>query len=437
MIEVQSLRWLLICLLGASLPGCGIFPTHLHDPGRLKLAEEVRDEMAQYRANAPNMYAAMLENLERFKREEDWLIGELAANSDTAFVTRIPTAKGSELRADLEDLRTEIGNLQTVIYSGAATDADSKAKRKVALNGAKKAVNAAKAEVKNAKDAVTKWNGQVALLQGLIERIPDLKGTLSSDDVDHETILEKLRALKDVEISFKDADGKEKKKKTGDLLKELGKEWGGDQPADLSPFAGAPGLSVEIAVAGLELAEIEQKRASAELEYLKQRAVLMEDTLLLSELASELVNMAQAWALPEKDRVLNYVAVKRATAPRDWKQSIHGAKDRKATEDEIRENAKKLRAEINAVHRLLVSLRYHAVARSIVRRQQAIYPLELARLDHQRSIVRSKLADEAWQALVGTGLESLVAFHRGGWKQEHIANFIRLAQAGALIAIAN
>ena len=66
-----------------------------------------------------------------------------------------------------------------------------------------------------------------------------------------------------------------------------------------------------------------------------------------------------------------------------------------------------------------------------------MFKLELRRLDHQRSILRSKLADEAWQALVGTGLESLVAFHRGGWKPEHLANFLRLAQAAALIAIAD
>ncbi len=70
-------------------------------------------------------------------------------------------------------------------------------------------------------------------------------------------------------------------------------------------------------------------------------------------------------------------------------------------------------------------------------RSRAVYKLELERLKHQRSILRSKLADEAWQALVGTGLESLVAFHRGGWKPEHLANFLRLAQAAALIAIAD
>ena len=69
-------------LLANAIAGCGLLPTHLHDPDRLKVAEGIRDEMAQYRANAPGMYAAMLENLERFKVEEDWLLGELAANSD-------------------------------------------------------------------------------------------------------------------------------------------------------------------------------------------------------------------------------------------------------------------------------------------------------------------------------------------------------------------
>ena len=77
------------------------------------------------------------------------------------------------------------------------------------------------------------------------------------------------------------------------------------------------------------------------------------------------------------------------------------------------------------------------MARAIVKRAEATYELDLQRLSHEHSIVRSKIADETWRALIGSGLESLVAYEEGGFKPEHLANLLRLVQAVALIAIAD
>jgi hypothetical protein len=526
-------------LLTGGCANFSILPSHLHNPDREKLAKEVRDEMKEYRTNAPGMYAAMLTNLETFKKEEDWLLSELAANSDTAFITALPTMKGLKLANDLEKIKNEILVLQTRIHGDNQIDAEvsdekekklfkdvitkakddvkdaqvvvGKAKTEEEKSVAKKAlenaekkqadveknikdlkdakvklvkaktnlknankpsekveaqkvvaqqktvvklakskikaenkVAMAQKEVKDVKENLTKWNGQVALFQNLIGQFPDLKKKLTEDEVKLDDLFETFKLLAATEIKYKDADGNDKAEKISKLIKifEADKKVNSDA---LFSIASAPGLSVELAIMGLELAQIQQKREAAELNYLRMRAVLMEDTLLSSHLALNLVEKSIIRKMNEDQNWISFVAVKKSHAPDVWNipnksHSVWGmpidesAKLKK--DQEIRNRAKKYQDVVDSVHDGLISLRFHSVARSIVRRQNSVYELELKRLKHQQSILQSKLGDEAWQALVGTGLESLVSFHQGGFKEEHLNTLIRLGQAGAVIALA-
>ncbi len=416
----------------AMLAGCGILPSHVHNAERLKTAETARDELASYREKAPELYAAMLQNLERFKQEEDWLIAELAANADTAFITKLPTATGEWLREDRKKIRKEIEELNVQLRQEMGVDAPKTDNVNEEIKASKTAVKAAKEGLTCAKATVTEWNAQTAFFHVLLAEGPKLKSGITAGNLTLGSAFDLAKGFAEKEVAFKGADGKDKKRKIKDFLKPGKKPDDDDKkpkdaaksscpatdrknqrlPIAFNPILKAPGLAVELANLGLKLAQAEQKRAEEQLGHLRSRAEVFEKTLLEMELASELVKLATKSGLAKKETIQGYL------------ESGGPAGGQNKT-------------KINNVHDRLLSLRYQALARSIIKRSAALFRLELARLSHERSIHRSRNADDVWHTLAGSGLEGLVAYERGGLKPEHLANILRLAQAAALVAIAN
>jgi hypothetical protein len=84
----------------------------------------------------------------------------------------------------------------------------------------------------------------------------------------------------------------------------------------------------------------------------------------------------------------------------------------------------------------LVAARRLVIADAMLTRTEHLLNLAATRLDHEDSIVASRAHDEAWRAVMRSGLAGLVAFHNGGFTSEDAANIIRIAQAIALAFIA-
>ena len=429
-------QWSAVALSAVLIGGCTIL-SHIHDPSRLKVAEEASKELSAYQEKAPEMYSAMLQNLARFKQEEDALLAELAANADTAFITTLPTATEKNLKEDRGKIRTEIGNLRRKIQDDVKAYYAEKERAEASKKEVKREVEDFKNEVRDAEKDLTDWNAQVAFFQELIPKVPKLTKELKNDKASFGDVFEKFGKVVDTEVTFLDAKGETKTRKISIFLDSSEKKDPRKVFRRLSSGLKAPGLALELATLGLQLAQNEQKRVTAQLTYLRQRVALMQDAMLVTELATALLDEAKepTRVLPDGDSMVQFVARTRTKAPQVWTATID-SDITKETKKNPCKDAKCWQALVKEVHSTLVGLRYHAVARSIVLRQSALYALERSRIEHRRSIARSKIADEAWQALVGSGLESLIDYERGGFKPEHLANFLRLVQFAALLEIA-
>ena len=401
--------------------GCSLVPTHLHHPDRLKAAEEAKSEMSAYAEKAPEIYATILLNLERFKQEEDWLLGELAANIDTAFITALATTTGSLLATRRKTLQENIEKLRAKIHGGTAADISKGEELKTSIKKAKTAVNEAKLEVKKVKDRITERNAQIAFFQKLISEYPKVSKGLKEGEASITDLFGKLEEFRSVEVTYLDADGKPDKRKfekffEPDNADEKVPE--AEMSEDLKTVLNAPGLALELATLGLQLAETKKKTVEAEFTYLQQRGNLMEDTLLATGLADALLKEASSTAqkLPDRNKFIEIVSLSRAKSPSVWSSKIDPRKKKVEEEKRIVKDASTWRDNVDRVHQKLKGLRYLAVSRSIVSRQNAIYGLELKRIDHQRSILRSAIADAAWRSLASSGINGLVAFEKGGFK---------------------
>jgi hypothetical protein len=70
--------------------------------------------------------------------------------------------------------------------------------------------------------------------------------------------------------------------------------------------------------------------------------------------------------------------------------------------------AQKFFTQILDMKEILKGLRKLALADSISKRTEAMLKIDLARLDHEESILRSRVHDEAWQATLKSGVTGLV-----------------------------
>ncbi len=458
-------------LIGAAtlgLAACGQLPTHLHDPERQSVAESIQSELRTYAQNAPKMYVAMQENLESFKVEEEALLADLAATADRAMQTRLPSLTFSEwcgaVETDAEDTarcvrppggeslvagwRSDIAALdELVVTETEQLDRalkDALGRRK----GAADAVGEHRKLVAEAKAAVDERSRNVAFFEAVLSKVPPI--AVAGDGAeDFSAVLSRAKTAGATEFEFplvggscsgdKSEDGKTCRTTVRDTLAagvEAALE--ADDTA-LGRFARTPGLAIEVATLGLRIEQARLSSALLDLDHLQRRQDLLEDAYSAIRLSEILLDEGEQFVTTAADgleadgvgmdtTVYKYLSLRRATAP--------------AFVERERDTGKVLAAsalterKVGAAHGVLVALRYHALASSMVEREKAMLPVALARLDHERSITQSMAADAAWQALVQSGAAGLVAFHRTGWKPEHLANLLRLAQAAALIAIA-
>jgi hypothetical protein len=462
------------------LSGCGFLPSHVHNEGKAKIATAAQARMQQYSKNAPAMYTAMSANVDKFKIEEDYLLGELARNFHTALITKLPTLtwKAVAERAD------DGGKRVTKFHQRAGKEGQDLRKR-IDLAQARSAtaesqVAKAKTEVKAAREDISAWNAYIALLQQGFKNLPDNVKALDAGNgvATLKGLGEAAKAIGDKEIVFTDADGKEVRKKVSKIVMEQAQKIGADitgknekgQPL----FPKAPGISLRIMNHALELAELELRKAETDLEQANERLELFQDalseTLVARQLFADVKKEAgarnptevpvQSIALVWRNAGITLDSFTSKKAPVDAPQAPQApqpAQDQtplplrplplrplplespQPGQNEVSpENlASALWGHENSVAEFAYILRRLAIAESILARNESLFSVKVARLEHQHSIAQSALADATYRSLIQAQLDGLVSYHQGGFTKEDAANIVRLAQSIALFAIAN
>jgi len=422
-------------LLG--LGGCSFIPSHIHNEAKATTARQARDAMAEYSKNAPKMYSSMLINVDRFRTEETYLLADLATNASDSLVTKAPSMIWSGLSERLEKKTTELNGLKVSLGETAAAALGEQTAILANAKSLAERLAAARAALKAAKDDVTSWNATIALIRDAIGQLPASSGSRSGSAALSD-VQSAIKAAANRQIEFVDADGTTVKtsvseivqKRVPALLESLNGS-GGDG-AVVKALPDAPGLQVVLATLGLELAQVEQRRAQVRLERIAQTIEVLDDAQVQLAVADKLLDPAKTWAdalARTSPRSNAFVEISRARM-----QAL--AKIPPSTAEPMRADFQPMLDAINAASLSLVNLRDVVVGESILARVSSTTPVALARIEHTRSIVESSINDRQYQAVINSGLAGLVAYHEGGLTSEDIANVIRFVQAVAVGVLA-
>ena len=171
----------------------------------------------------------------------------------------------------------------------------------------------------------------------------------------------------------------------------------------------APGLTVVILSLGDDLARMQKQRGQLELNHLSTRLALLQDaqgTDRSCEVAIQIID----------DRVVEG-HFKHTAKPVD---TINQLKNR--TDDQPLQDAFKV-------------LAYYSIARVLNTARRDDLRVRLAVLEHEYEIRLAQVNAREREAVIGRGLEGLVAYHSGGLTAEDVANLLRAAQTAGLAAI--
>lgn len=403
----------ILLLFFVILPSCGMLPSHLHNPSREASAVESQQLMKEYAQKAPGMYDAMLENLELFKLQEDFLLAELTKNYESSLATKGPSKSWVDFIKELELLEFEANTFDTRIANEVTNFLNEMGINITESKLAAKKVEEAQKAVEQMRKTVDQWSQLNALLRDAFARLPDVLKELQQEDKQDggslEKIADSLNKLGKTKISYVNSKGNKEEKEINKIVVNTASLFRKSNISSTLP--NAPGIDLIILNLGLELAEVEQKKAKAKLDSLVARASLFEEALIIRNvtklLISNAINKARAFtdSTPLRSILRQY---------------------------NDRNNEAKIEITNNIISSVLFTVRIASLSQSLLARSKASLRLGLARLNHHDSIVKSSINDEAWQAVIRSGIAGLVSYHMAGWSEEDTANLVRSAQAIAL-----
>ena len=432
-----------------SVLGCSLMPSHIHNTEHLASAEKVTGELAEYAKNSPAMYQAMITNLGKFEVEENRVLDDLIQNRTAAIISDMPFKTPNQLwvlegSCDQNSIIMECKILDNIssVENEVLKKANSYLKKmkviKIDIASASAAIKATKEAIEDAKSDVTNWNKSIALLKkGLSDfSSPSQDDNAESTNGSIQELSKKLQETGKKEVEFIDANGKTKTesiaKILGDQLKVENKD--GQVALDLPD---APGNTLVILTLGLELAEIQKRRAIFRMSQLAERAELYEDINGGALLAKDLLlqDSKKFKGLKDsKDLTLEIYMMNKSILSRAEQQKLNKLKTLKnAGFAKIFQEFGNYRADMLGMLRNVQNL---VLSDLIAIRAKHFLELASARLDHQESIQLSRINDEAYMAAERSAANSLVNYHRGGFTGEDAANIISIAQAIALGVIA-
>jgi hypothetical protein len=175
----------------------------------------------------------------------------------------------------------------------------------------------------------------------------------------------------------------------------------------------APGLKVIVFSLGVDLAKAKLERANLDVTYLRDRIALAQ----------------------QRQRMLtNSESIDAATALQilgDRSKEIELTHTVLQTVEQLRSDS----ANASALRDLFRVLATDAFLKVLDDQRWEESGTRAAFLEHQQSIRLSAVNAAEQEALISRGLESLLAYQRGGLTEERLANFVRIAQAAAMAYI--
>ena len=385
-------------------------PSHIHDAAAEKTALDLQTRVAQYREDQSGLYDNMNANLALFIAEEDELINRMAANFTTALVTGAPDYTWNDVIANLGRVGEQAGSLRKKVKGKIEIDLKQRDKATTDLANAKEAIKALNVEINKEKKNAEKWQKAAERYREAMARLPGTVEGLAEKANDVSSLLSDVEVL-DAELR---EDLKRLEINPEDFLKGI-KDTNDSLRRQLSTgLQEAPGLTVLILELGLEFAELDKRRTESKLAYLEERRNVFEDTLVYLDVADRLLSLGDSFVISD-----------------DYTRSLMDEIEEIKTDDGGSTSTK-----VGSVTGVLFALRFSVSADWIVEYQNAVFPLRLARIEHSQSIIESQVNDATWQALLDSGIDALVAYHKGGLKKDDLANFFRLAQSVALFIIA-
>ena len=405
-----------IVLLGCCLfLGCA--PSHLHNPGREEDAIKAQEAMGQYAMGAPGMYNSMLENLDAFRVEEERVLAELLGTASDSVVTLVPTADPSTIKDRLKNRSAELVAFDGWLVNQANSFLTEEGDAKNEFKESKEAVVAAKEKVQRARQNVDRWNKTVALLEAAFSELNEDLTKDRETGLTTTELKEQLKDIADTQIKYVDSFGKEKKSTVSDIVTSALLEKADSRAAGV--LCEAPGIDLTILNLGLELAEIDQLRARQALDSLKARSDAIQEAYVSMKVAGQFLEEIKAFIDKGEytESAYEHLVTFHKTLQDEW--------------DKPGGEPQKMQGQQQGAFLLLLALRKLVLVEVTMLRARQRLKLQLARLDHRDSIVRSKTNDGAWQALIRAGLSGLVAYHKTGWTKEDTANVVALVQTVA------
>jgi hypothetical protein len=488
---------LLVIFLATVVNGCVLpIPSHLHDENRYNAAQKASAAMDGYSKAAPAMYSAMTANVNVYRTQEESLLSQLAAQQSSALISLGPQLTTSNLvdRSDLmmaaanntatfldcrarllqaqiaeqcanskgpscppeppssQDLKNQCQELLGFLDCADPATVNSQECKQLAnqvqpktLVALAQNVNAAQKAVDDDKQTITDWNKSTALFQTLIVSFPsDEKAVSSQISAVHggTPSLSPAQSVLEQKVTYVDADGITGSSTVGDILKSAGTQaflsefssttsTVGNPSALQQIFGQPPGTQLIVANLGLELAEIEQKRATSELaqftatlQYLVSAEAELQTASKLFADGHEPFEILQT----EYPTLSVYSALDCQLSDNSSKVCVPSGTPPPAPLTKL--------GKIDGLYSTIVPIREEVVGEVILTRVTTSATLNLARIDHLNSITESQFNDQAYEALIQSGLGGEESYEKGGLTAEDIANIIRFAQAVTVGVIA-
>lgn len=426
---IFKLFFLFILLTGS---GCSLMPSHIHSPESLAAAEKVQNELNTYAENAPAMYKAMINNLDKFQAEENRVINDLIINQEAALINQLPNLSIDEFKEKKGKLVDDTGELEKKLLEGINKYLINREIIKKELEDANAAIKKTQAVVNSAKTNVTNWNASIAVLK------QGIAGLLSANDAENPqnqskntpSVDDVLKNIGEKEIEFFDSDGKLTKKKITKILEDQLPTSKKDLE-DLD-IPDAPGSTLIILKMGLELAEIEKAAAESKLAQLSSRVELFEDMYGGVQLSKQFLD-----DIREFDKNIETVESKLMELTFDARTQHSRLKEFKTSDSRTWKNAVgELMTKRNNIEKILINSRNLFIADLILTRARNLYELTMAGIDHKESILSSQIEDRRYLAMLKSISDSLVVFHRGGFSRQDATDIINIAQAIAIAVLA-
>jgi hypothetical protein len=406
----------IICILAAILAALGC--THVHNDHYAQVSKDISTQFETYRKPSTSIYDTMIENHKRVEARLSEHQSQLGALRTKAFLNQLNTVTWADIQKRLADSQQNRKNLNNLIADRLKAVLVERGMTVEDIKDAQSALQKAQQLVNQATQDELKWKARQILFQGTLKLVIE-KGKIDKDTFDSiktDVLAQKVpgetktvaEALQDELAAFKPSD-------FSTILKSY-------TYGMLDPNA-APGIQITVLSLGSDLADARLKRAQAERDYLDTQIKLLNAAIQNADILNVGIKQLDDW-LKDPRPALRFSANKTPLATINYVQKPFPRND----DAPGRADAMKAALTIAAVY---------VVSETIddPTNNQLELNARLASTEHDRSIRTSAINAAEQEALIGRGLQALVAYHTGGITAEETANLIRAAQTLALAVI--